>query len=240
MPPTTQHSAVAPSVLDAIGHTPAITLRSVVPPDAAGVLVKLEFYNPTGSYKDRMALAVIDGAARRPATRHARGRVRRRQHGIIARDGVRGPRVPLHAPVVGRFRRGEAADLAPVRRGTAPRSERRRPGDADAVQAVPHRDRGTRRRAADVLDGSAQQHGCRSTATPGSAGSRSIRLAAGSTFSAARSARVARLSGVARALHKGMADRRPRIVALEPASLAAMTAWRAGPGLTDRRVSAAA
>jgi cysteine synthase A len=40
-------------------------LRAVVPPDAADVLVKLEFYNPTGSYKDRMALAMIEGAERR-------------------------------------------------------------------------------------------------------------------------------------------------------------------------------
>ena len=42
-------------------------LRAVVPPGAADVLVKLEFYNPTGSYKDRMALAMIEGAERRGA-----------------------------------------------------------------------------------------------------------------------------------------------------------------------------
>jgi cysteine synthase A len=29
------------------------------------VLVKLEYYNPTGSYKDRMALAMIEGAEAR-------------------------------------------------------------------------------------------------------------------------------------------------------------------------------
>jgi len=50
------------SVLSAIGRTPIIRLRSVVPPGAAAVLVKLEFYSPTGSYKDRMALAMIEGA----------------------------------------------------------------------------------------------------------------------------------------------------------------------------------
>ena len=50
------------SVLRAIGGTPVVQLRRVVPPGAADVLVKLESINPTGSYKDRMALAMIEGA----------------------------------------------------------------------------------------------------------------------------------------------------------------------------------
>jgi cysteine synthase A len=53
------------SVLDTIGRTPVVKLRRVVPRDAADVIVKLEFFNPTGSYKDRMALAMIEGAERR-------------------------------------------------------------------------------------------------------------------------------------------------------------------------------
>jgi cysteine synthase A len=56
---------IAPSVLNAIGRTPLMRLTKVVPAGAADVLVKLEFYNPTGSYKDRMALAMIEGAERR-------------------------------------------------------------------------------------------------------------------------------------------------------------------------------
>jgi cysteine synthase len=60
---------ISQSVLDAIGHTPVVRLRKIVPPDAADVLVKLEFYNPTGSYKDRMALAMVEGAERRGALR---------------------------------------------------------------------------------------------------------------------------------------------------------------------------
>jgi cysteine synthase A len=56
-------------VLQAIGRTPVVRLRAVVPPGAADVLVKLEFYNPTGSYKDRMALAMIEGAEARRALR---------------------------------------------------------------------------------------------------------------------------------------------------------------------------
>jgi cysteine synthase A len=53
------------SVLDVIGHTPVVRLRRVVPPDSATVLVKLEYMNPTGSYKDRMARAIIEGAEQR-------------------------------------------------------------------------------------------------------------------------------------------------------------------------------
>jgi cysteine synthase A len=58
---------IAPSVLQTIGRTPVVRLKGVVPAGAADVLVKLEFFNPTGSYKDRMALAMIEGAERRGA-----------------------------------------------------------------------------------------------------------------------------------------------------------------------------
>jgi cysteine synthase A len=56
---------VVDSTLRAIGNTPVVKLRHVVPPGAADVLVKLESYNPTGSYKDRMALAMIEEAEAR-------------------------------------------------------------------------------------------------------------------------------------------------------------------------------
>ncbi len=51
-------------MVDAIGNTPLIELRKVVPPGCARVLAKLEFSNPTGSMKDRMAKSVIEAAAR--------------------------------------------------------------------------------------------------------------------------------------------------------------------------------
>jgi cysteine synthase len=54
--------SVAESVLKAIGGTPIVRLRRVVPANAADVIVKLESANPTASYKDRMALAMIEGA----------------------------------------------------------------------------------------------------------------------------------------------------------------------------------
>jgi cysteine synthase A len=57
--------SVTNSVLHTIGHTPVVRLQRLVLPDMADVLVKLEYFNPTGSYKDRMALAMIEGAERR-------------------------------------------------------------------------------------------------------------------------------------------------------------------------------
>jgi cysteine synthase A len=55
-------SAVRNSVLEAIGNTPVVKLQKLVTREMAEVIVKLEYYNPTGSYKDRMALAMIEGA----------------------------------------------------------------------------------------------------------------------------------------------------------------------------------
>lgn len=56
---------VAGAMTDAVGGTPLVQLREVVPDGAADVFVKLEWYNPTGSYKDRMAVATIEEAERR-------------------------------------------------------------------------------------------------------------------------------------------------------------------------------
>ena len=50
------------NILQAIGNTSIVRLRKVVPPDCATILVKLEWENPTGSMKDRMAEAVISRA----------------------------------------------------------------------------------------------------------------------------------------------------------------------------------
>ena len=55
-------TSIAESVLRAIGGTPVVRLRRVVSAADADVIVKLESVNPTGSYKDRMALAMIEGA----------------------------------------------------------------------------------------------------------------------------------------------------------------------------------
>src|SRR4030095_5920220 len=49
-------------VLDSIGNTPIVQLQRIVPPGSARVLAKLEWTNPTGSMKDRMAKAAMEGA----------------------------------------------------------------------------------------------------------------------------------------------------------------------------------
>ncbi len=49
-------------ILHAIGNTSMVRLRKVVAPHGADILVKLEWENPTGSVKDRMAYTVISRA----------------------------------------------------------------------------------------------------------------------------------------------------------------------------------
>jgi cysteine synthase A len=49
-------------ILSAIGSTSLVQLRKVVPPNCADILVKLEWENPSGSMKDRVALAMISRA----------------------------------------------------------------------------------------------------------------------------------------------------------------------------------
>jgi cysteine synthase len=52
------------TILDAIGGTPLVRLRHCVPDNGAEIWLKLEYRNPTGSLKDRMALSMIEGAER--------------------------------------------------------------------------------------------------------------------------------------------------------------------------------
>src|SRR5438876_2768537 len=52
------------SILEAIGNTPLVRLRRCAPQNGAELWIKLELRNPTGSMKDRMALAMIEGAER--------------------------------------------------------------------------------------------------------------------------------------------------------------------------------
>jgi cysteine synthase A len=56
-------TANAGCILNAIGNTPLVELRRIVPPGSARVVAKLESANPTGSMKDRMAHALIESAA---------------------------------------------------------------------------------------------------------------------------------------------------------------------------------
>jgi cysteine synthase A len=49
-------------ILGTVGNTPLVRLRRIVPSSGAEIWVKLEYFNPTGSMKDRMALSMIEGA----------------------------------------------------------------------------------------------------------------------------------------------------------------------------------
>ena len=52
------------TILDAIGNTPLVRLQHVRPASGAELWLKLEYLNPSGSMKDRIALAMIEGAER--------------------------------------------------------------------------------------------------------------------------------------------------------------------------------
>ena len=50
------------SITEAIGKTPLLKLNKIMHKDSANIFVKLEHLNPSGSYKDRMALAMVEAA----------------------------------------------------------------------------------------------------------------------------------------------------------------------------------
>jgi cysteine synthase A len=52
------------SILEAVGGTPVVRLRRFVPPGSAEIWAKLESFNPGGSVKDRIALAMVEAAER--------------------------------------------------------------------------------------------------------------------------------------------------------------------------------
>ena len=53
------------NILETIGNTPIVKLQKIVPRGCGEIYLKIEAYNPTGSKKDRMALAMIEGAEKR-------------------------------------------------------------------------------------------------------------------------------------------------------------------------------
>ena len=57
-----RHEAVYESALEAVGNTPLVALNRLRPRGGARVLAKLEYLNPGGSVKDRMAIHMIDRA----------------------------------------------------------------------------------------------------------------------------------------------------------------------------------
>ncbi len=61
-PETNTMSKIRRDILHCIGNTSLVPLRKIVPANGARILLKLENENPTGSMKDRMALAMIEAA----------------------------------------------------------------------------------------------------------------------------------------------------------------------------------
>jgi cystathionine beta-synthase len=53
-----------PTLTELVGNTPLVRLQRIVPPGAATVVAKLEFLNPGGSIKDRIAITMIEAAER--------------------------------------------------------------------------------------------------------------------------------------------------------------------------------
>ncbi len=62
--PASKEPRIDASVLQRIGGTPLLELKRIVPDGCARILVKVESVNPTGSMKDRMALAMIEAGER--------------------------------------------------------------------------------------------------------------------------------------------------------------------------------
>ncbi|HWX18805.1 MAG TPA: cysteine synthase family protein [Candidatus Binatia bacterium] len=101
------------NILQCIGNTSLLPLRNVVPGNGAGILLKLENENPTGSMKDRMALAMIE-------TAEADGRLRPGGSVVEATGGSTGVslslvcavrRHPLHVVTSDAFSREKLAHM---------------------------------------------------------------------------------------------------------------------------------
>ena len=120
------------AALAAIGSTPIVRLTRIAGADAAEVWVKLEAANPTGSYKDRMALAMIEGAERDGRLRPGRTVVEYTggSTGSVARIRVRDQGLPTRIVTSDAFAEEKLRDDARVRRRSsrscrAPRASRR-------------------------------------------------------------------------------------------------------------------
>jgi [CysO sulfur-carrier protein]-thiocarboxylate-dependent cysteine synthase len=60
--PVSEPRKCCPDVIGVIGNTPLVELKRLAPKDGVRLFAKLEFYNPTGSVKDRVARSMIERA----------------------------------------------------------------------------------------------------------------------------------------------------------------------------------
>src|SRR5258708_37916966 len=57
-----QHGKIYDSITELIGNTPMVRLKRIVPEGSAEVVVKLESFNPLSSFKDRIAISMVEDA----------------------------------------------------------------------------------------------------------------------------------------------------------------------------------
>ena len=154
--------AVATGILETIGNTPVVQLQHLAPEGRCRHLRQTRVLQshrlvqrPDGARDDRRGRS-----ARSPAARHARRRIHRRQHGVVAGDGLRRQRLCVRAALVGCVRTGEDPDDGSVRRGSRDGAERWRQGDAGFVRPVQAAYRVDEGRTRHVLDRPVPQCRC--------------------------------------------------------------------------------
>lgn len=214
------------SILDAIGNTPVVKLRQLVGPNSADVYLKLEGANPTGSYKDRMALAMIEGAERRGELRpgmtvveYTGGSTGSSLAFVCAAKGYHFRVVSSDAFASEKLKTMQAfgADLVLVRspQGITPDLIPRMMQEAQRIAAEPNVFATDQMRNHDALDGYATLGRELVEHLPG-----------GIDLFCAGVGTGGLLMGVARALRT--AESRARVVALEPAGSPVLTTGKAG------------
>ena len=113
----------ASSLLDLIGNTPLVELPALSPPGRT-IYAKLEGQNPTGSIKDRVALAMVDAADLEPGPGAARADERQHRHLARARREAEGAEADLRHAVERDARSGGRCSSCTARRSsTRPASE---------------------------------------------------------------------------------------------------------------------
>ena len=226
-------SGLQKSILDCIGNTSLCPCATIVPANGAGILLKLESENPTGSMKDRMALAMIEAA-------EADGRLRRtarssnipaaapacRCRSICAVKGY-----PLHIVTSDAFARekldhmrilGAKLQIVPSESGRMTEKLTR-----DMIEAAARHRREDRR----LLDRSAEEHATSSrpiTRWPRRSGPRRT---GGSMGSSRASARRHRCAASRKRLRRH--NEQIRIVAVEPAESPVLSGGRPGAHKID-------
>ena len=222
-PPT---RAIPDNLADLVGNTPLVRLGRVAPDCGAELIGKLESYNPAGSVKDRIGVAMIDAAEAEgriePGKTHDR-RVHLRQHRHRARVRVRGEGLrPRPHDAAGHEPRAREAAAAVRRRGGDGRVDgRHERGGGGGAPDLPRARRLLRARTSSRTRPTRRSTGAprprRSGATP----------TARSTCSWRRSGTGGTITGCGERLKERNPDL--HVVAVEPAASPVLSGGRAGP-----------